>query len=257
MLECVSGPCRPEQKQGSEAQRGIFPREGLGVRKLWTSDWPMPRTSSTLTSLIQVCVWDSMCGSQGKMDGKAISWALELHYFPSSHSYYCFLIFFCWHIENGNTGRGRVTERHTTSGKSGARSHERLIVIIHLFGLPAAMWMLIFTGWPKLCLLTGSGPEEWSCVTGEIILLLWSSEPSVVKCMCISCKYLWICKVHSSPTAQNQCLYTEYHICCSLYLLERGSAYLGPRHLFGSEACQQIHWQWSCVTSMSWGLSGS
>lgn len=120
MLECVSGPCRPEQKQGSQAQRGIFPREGPGVRKLWTSDWPMPRTSGTLTSLIQVCVWDSMCGSQGKMDGKAISWALELHYFPSSHSYYCFLISFCWQIKNGNTGRGRVTERHSTSGKSGA-----------------------------------------------------------------------------------------------------------------------------------------
>lgn len=115
MLECVSSLRRPEQKQGSDAQKGIFPRKGPGVRKLWTSDWPMPRTSGTLTSLIQVCVWDPICGSQGKMDCKPISWALELHYFPSSHNYYCFLIFFCWQIENVKY-RKRKSYRETQHG---------------------------------------------------------------------------------------------------------------------------------------------
>lgn len=51
------------------------------------------------------------------------------------------------------------------------------------------------------------------------------------------------------------CVYTIY-LLLSVSLEARWHIPGPSASLLSSAVCQWIHWQWSCVTSMSWGLSG-
>lgn len=68
-------------------------------------------------------------------------------------------------------------------------------------------------------------------------------------CMWLLFAYLFLCVCSTESVS----LYT---LLFSLSVEVRWHIPGPSASLFSSAVCQWIHWQWSCVTSMSWGLSG-